>query len=377
MEKKFDLDRTVRLAITVAVIVALYFITRKLSGVLLPFVVSWFIAYLIHPIVNFFQYKCKLKNRTLSVAVTLVLLIAVITSVITLLVHPVSQEVSKMVTLVSSYVSGLSVDNVLPAAWQEGFRDWLARYDWQSLLTFGNIENVLSRITPYIGGLLGGSISMLSWLFVVFISVLYVIFILIDYEKISLGMRDMIPPKFKDAVTGILGDLEIGMNKYFRGQALIAMSVGILFSVGFLFMGLPLAIVVGLFIGLLNMVPYLQVAGIPVCMLLGVLQSADTGTAYWIILLEIAAVFLVVQAIQDLLLTPLIMGNVIGMKPAVMLLALSVWGSLLGVAGMIIALPITTVMISYYKRYVINEDHDERTDSAQLAEPANEPAETV
>ena len=170
-------------------------------------------------------------------------------------------------------------------------------------------------------------------------------------------MRDIVPPKYKTLLLGIIDDLEQGMNKYFRGQALIASSVGILFAIGFSIMGLPLGIIIGLFIGLLNMVPYMQVLGIPPCILLGLLQSADTGTSYWIILLEIAAVFIIVQSIQDLILTPLIMGNVIGMKPAVMLLALSIWGSLLGIAGMIIALPLTTVLISYYKRYVI-EDSD-------------------
>lgn len=353
MEKKFDLDRTVRLCITLVVAVALFLITRQLSGVLLPFVVSWFIAYLIHPIVNFFQYKCKLKNRTVSVIVTLILLISVLAGLIALLIQPISSEITKMVALISSYIQGLSADSLIPQAWQEMLREWLAKYDWQSLLTFDNIENVFSRLSPYIQGIVGGSLSFISGMFVIFVGVLYVIFILIDYEKVSQGMVDLIPPKFKNTITTILADLETGMNKYFRGQALIAMIVGVLFSIGFLIMGLPLAIIVGLFIGLLNMVPYLQVAGIPLCLILGLLQSADTGTAYWIILIEIAAVFLIVQGIQDLLLTPLIMGNVIGMKPAVMLLALSVWGSLLGVAGMIIALPLTTVLISYYKRILL------------------------
>ena len=353
-EYKFDLDRTVRLCFTIVVIIILFLLTRQLSGVLLPFVVSWFIAYLIHPIVNFFQYKCHLKNRTLSVAVTLILLLGLLVGIITALIKPISAEVSKMATLISSYVSGLSVDTVLPAAWQEGFRNWLAQYDWQSLLTLSNIEEVLGKITPYIGGLLGGGISFLGGLMVVFIGFLYVIFILIDYEKITEGAANMIPPRFKQGINSVMKDLENGMNKYFRGQALIAMTVGILFSIGFTIMGLPLAIVIGLFIGLLNMVPYLQVVGIPICMLLGILQSAYTGTAYWVILLEIAAVFLVVQGTQDLLLTPLIMGKTIGMKPAVMLLALSIWGSLFGIAGMIIALPITTVLISYYKRFVLH-----------------------
>lgn len=357
MENKFDLDRTVRLCITISVMIGLYYLTRQLSGVLLPFIVSWFVAYLIHPIVSFVQYKCKVKNRTASVAITMVILLAVVAGLIAILVKPVSEEMAKMLELITAYMSGLTEKEVLPEQWSETFRDWLARYDWQSVLTLSNIEVILNKITPYLGGILGGGLSIVSGLFVMFVSVLYVLFILIDYEKISEGMIDMIPPKYKDVLCDILRDLEIGMNKYFRGQSLIALTVGVMFSIGFLLMGLPLAIVVGLFIGLLNMVPYMQAAGIPICMLLGVLQSADTGTSYWIVLLEIAAVFIVVQAIQDLLLTPMIMGNVIGMKPAVMLLAMSVWGSLLGVAGMIIALPVTTVMISYYKRYLLKADN--------------------
>ena len=66
-------------------------------------------------------------------------------------------------------------------------------------------------------------------------------------------------------------------------------------------------------------------------------------------------VFLVVQAIQDMILTPKIMGNAMGMNAAVMLLSLSIWGSLLGFVGLIIALPLTTLLISYYKRYVLKE----------------------
>ena len=356
-DKPFNLDRTVRLCITIVIVIALFMLTRQLSGVLLPFVVSWFIAYLLHPIVNFLQHKVRLKNRTLSVFVTLTIVVALLTLLIVLLVHPVKSQVSKTITIITEYVGGLNANTILPAAWQETVRDWLSQTDFQAYLTGENISKLISKVTPYIGGLLGGSISFIAGLFVVFICILYIIFILIDYDKISQGMRDIVPPKYKTLLLGIIDDLEQGMNKYFRGQALIASSVGILFAIGFSIMGLPLGIIIGLFIGLLNMVPYMQVLGIPPCILLGLLQSADTGTSYWIILLEIAAVFIIVQSIQDLILTPLIMGNVIGMKPAVMLLALSIWGSLLGIAGMIIALPLTTVLISYYKRYVI-EDSD-------------------
>lgn len=367
MSQPYTLDRTVRLCINIAIAVALFFITKQLSGVLLPFVVSWFLAYLIHPIVNFFQYKCRIKNRAASVIITLIILVILLSLIVFALGKPVSNEIAKMTDIVTAYISGLDAKTILPDAWEDAIRRWLSEIDYMQYLTIGNIESVIEKISPYVGGILGGSVSFVSSLFVIFVGFLYLIFILIDYEQINSGLVEYIPTKYRDTISGIKQDLENGMNKYFRGQALIATCVGILFSIGFLIMGLPLAIVVGLFIGLLNMVPYLQVVGIPVCMLLGVLQSAATGTAYWIILLEIAAVFIVVQSIQDMVLTPLIMGKTIGMKPAVMLLALSIWGSLFGVAGMIIALPMTTVMISYYKRFIISQDDENNKEVADSA----------
>lgn len=366
-ERPYTFDRTVRLVITVAVLVGLFLLTRQLSGVLLPFLISWFLAYLIHPIVSFFQYKLRLKNRTLSVIVTLVCFCAVITGCIALLVPLISSEFAKMGTIVTNYLSGINADTFLPERWQETLREWLKDINLSAWITSGGLTSAISKITPYLGGIVGGSINALMGLTVVFICILYLIFILIDYEKMAKGMVEMIPPKYRQLIGGILSDLSEGMNKYFRGQALIAGIVGILFAIGFSIMRLPLGIVIGLFIGVLNMVPYLQALGIPPCMILGLLQSADTGTGYWIILLEITAVFCIVQSIQDLILTPYIMGNRIGMKPALMLLALSIWGSLLGVAGMIIALPITTVMISYYKRFVLHTD-DNKEDMVSAGE---------
>ncbi len=356
MTKPFTFDRTVRLVITVCVIIALFMITERLSGVLVPFLISWFLAYLIHPIVVFFQHTCRLKHRTLAVAVTLLLLFVLLCGVGFLLLTPITNELIRMGKLLSTYVNNWQIDTILPASWEQAISQRINELDLASVFTAGNINAVFQKATDYLGGIIGGGMSVMSGLFVTFVCLLYLVFILIDYEKISQGFVDAIPPKYRDLISNIKTDLEVGMNKYFRGQAIIASTVGVLFSIGFSIMDLPMAIVIGLFIGLLNMVPYLQGLGIPITMLLGLLQSAETGTAYWIILLEILAVFVIVQMIQDLVLVPLIMGNVIGMNPAIMLLSLSVWGSLLGVAGMIIALPLTTVMISYYKRYVLEED---------------------
>ncbi len=107
-----------------------------------------------------------------------------------------------------------------------------------------------------------GSISLVMSLFSWIIVFLYVVFIMLDYEKISSGFRRMVMPKYRRIVFKIGHDVKISMNHYFRGQALVAFIVGILFSIGFLIIGLPMAIMLGMFIGLLNMVPYLQLVSL-------------------------------------------------------------------------------------------------------------------
>ena len=133
------------------------------------------------------------------------------------------------------------------------------------------------------------------------------------------------------------------MNHYFRGQALVAFIVGILFCIGLAIVGLPMAVVMGLFIGLLNMVPYLQLISLIPTTLLCLVSSVD----------------IIVQCIQDLILTPRIMGKAMGLNPAVILLSLSVWGTLLGFIGLIVALPLTTLLLSYYNIYIETRDDGE------------------
>ncbi len=117
-----------------------------------------------------------------------------------------------------------------------------------------------------------------------------------------------------------------------------------------------MAIFMGLLVGVLNMIPYMHSLGIipPLCIAL--MQSAQGGPDFWVTTLIILIVFIVNQLILDLLLTPKIMGNATGLHPAIILLALSIWGSLMGVLGMIIALPVTTLIVSYYQHFIIDKN---------------------
>ena len=141
-------------------------------------------------------------------------------------------------------------------------------------------------------------------------------------------------------------------NNYFRAQALIASIVGVLFAIGFSIIGLPLGILLGILIGFLNLIPYLQNIAILPAVFLALLKSLDTGQNFWVILGLVLLIFVVVQAIQDGFLVPKIMGNATGLNPAVILLSLSIWGKILGVLGLLIALPMTYLILSYYQRMI-------------------------
>ena len=157
------------------------------------------------------------------------------------------------------------------------------------------------------------------------------------------------------------------MNRYFRGQSLIALCVGILLAIGFKIVGFPLAVILGLFIGVLNLIPYMQAIGIIPMILLSLLKSAETGENFWLIFGAGILVLCIVQCIQDLYLTPRIMGKAMGLNPAIILLSLSIWGTLLGFIGLIIALPLTTLFLSYYKRFILMEEDQSLVEKHELS----------
>lgn len=354
----FSRETIIRSVITIAVLVALYLLVRRLSGVLLPFLISFVVAYMLAPIVNFFQHKCRLKNRVLSIVVTLLLVIGLLTGAVAAVVPAISRQATSLSQSIKTYVSQWDGNEYFSPRVNERIEEIIQSIDIKTLINSEEVQQGIKKVIPILGDWISSGVNALMGLAVAFICILYIIFLLIDYEKISTNWHKYIPNRFRDSIVMLMGDLDRNMNAYFRGQALVASIVGILFAIGFQIIGLPMGIGIGLFIGVLNLVPYLQALGIPPCIILGLIQSAETGRPVWVVMLCVAAVFIIVQTIQDMVLVPTIMGNVTGMGPAWILLSLSVWGSLLGFVGMIIALPVTTLLVSYYKRFVLHMTDD-------------------
>ena len=363
--KKITFDSFIRAVILGAIIIGVLMLLKRLSGVLLPFFLAWLIAYLIYPLVSFFQHKLRLKNRIISIFCALFTLSVIGSVAFYLLVLPMIQEFLRVKDLLIEYFSTTHTASNVPTTLSEFIRQNIDLHILEQMFSQENILDALKVTVPKLWSLISESINLLFGFFTVFLILLYIVFILLDYESISEGWAHLMPKKYRKTVTGILNDVKDGMNRYFRGQALVALCVGILFSIGFLIIDFPLAIGLGLFIGALNMVPYLQIIGFVPTIMLAILKAADTGDNFWIIIASATAVFIVVQIIQDGYLVPRIMGKITGLNPAIILLSLSIWGSLMGMLGMIIALPLTTLMLSYYQRYIINQENIYKTETTE------------
>ena len=355
----YNLDRTVRLVINCVLFAAAIWLVNTLKGVLLPFLVGWLIAYIFEPFVQFNRELLKLKGRVIATLVTLFEVLFFFTVLCYFLIPMIVHESAQMAAMLKAYASTQHSIPFVP----ESIHVFLRRHlDFELLASklsrdewLGMIEDGLSASWSVITGSISILMSVFSWAVVL----LYVVFIMIDCERIYNGVRHMVMPKYRKRVFSVAHDVKVSMNRYFRGQALVSFIVGVLFSIGFLIIGLPMAVVLGMFIGLLNMVPYLQLVSLIPTTLICLVCSVSGDASFWTLFWEAMAVYIIVQAIQDFFLTPRIIGKAMSMNPAIIFLSLSVWGTLLGLIGLIIAIPLTTLLLSYYDRYMIKQGAEE------------------
>ena len=348
-QNEVTLGRFLRIILVMATLAITYLILDSLSGILLPFAIAWLLAYFINPLVNFIQNKMRFRFRILSTVVALLLIAAVLYGVAMLVFPSIVNEFNVLKDFIILFLNENLGNATIPEPVVAFIRDMFNEKGFADIVQ--GKSDIISSLAGHFQGVVLGTLDVVKQLFAMTITLLYLFFILLDFERLSRGWKPYVPKKWRGIVGKLWGDLVGGMNQYFRGQALVALCVGILYATGFYIVDFPAAIAFGLFIGILNLVPYLQLVSVVPMVLLAVLKAASTGGDFWMILLSACVVLAVVQVIQDMFLVPYIMGKRMNLHPAVILLSLSVWGKLLGLLGMIVALPLTTIMLAYLKRY--------------------------
>lgn len=336
---------------TLLLITSVYLI-YVLKEVLAPFLIALFISYLLNPLITLIQSRLKIKKRSLAVGIGLILTTFIILSTSLVCTPIINKEFQKAAIIIKEYAEFIPP---IPNEINDQLTEFIQSDYAKDFFNSNSINETINKVFPFLKSLFTESVDFLKSIFSLFLIIIYLIFILQGYPKFSNSWLKWIPIKYRKNANDITSDLNEGMRSYFRGQALIALIVGVLFCIGFSIIGLPLAILLGILIGLLNLVPYLQVLGFIPALLLSILHSMETGQNIWLTLGVTVLVFFVIQLIQETILIPKIMNKVTGLHPAIILLSLSIWGSLLGLTGLILALPITTLLLSYYKRFINNE----------------------
>ena len=355
-EKPLNYERLLRQAGLWSLAIAVFLLIDYLSEVLLPFFIAWVFAYLLNPMVLFVERRLHIP-RALSIILTLIIVVGVLSGVIYLIIPPMFEQFEKLGSLVTDYIHKTANIDSIPDAVARWFNE--NHHDIEKFFKSKDFTDGLKTIMPGVFTFLGQTYSVIVSIIASFITLLYMFFILLDYEYLSENWIRIFPKKYRPFWQELMDDAKVALSNYIRGQGLVALIMGILFCIGFTIIDFPMAIGLGIMIGIMDMVPYLHTLALIPTVLLALLKSADTGQNFWIILVSALIVFIVVQLICDMVVTPKVMGKAMGLNPAILLLSLSVWGALLGFLGLIIALPLTTLLIAYYQRYVTKEDEKE------------------
>ncbi|MGD9302198.1 MAG: AI-2E family transporter [Desulfobacterales bacterium] len=373
-QRPYTFDRVVRILLGLSILVGLIWLTGYLSDVLIPFAIALLMAYLTNPLVVLVQKKIPHRAAAVSISLFAIIVAAILVS--WFVIPRIAGEVIQMGRIVTDLVNNADLaekaSQQLPADLWQVIKRFFARPEIKSFFEDIDIwkigQAVAKKILPGVWGLITGTASFLAGLIGLFVIGLYFIFLLLDYETVQ-GWKGLLPPAHRDSIAGLVDDFEAAMSNYFRGQAAVAFICGVLFALGFALVGLPLGILLGLFVGLLNMVPYLQIIGLIPAALLALVHAIQAGVNIWLVLGLTGLVFVVVQIIQDVILVPRIMGKVTGLNPAMMMLSLSIWGKLLGLLGMIIALPVTCLLLVYYRRLIHSTPSLSNSNKPQANQP--------
>ena len=373
MSKEITFDKFIRWAGIVTLVIAVLYITNYLSEVLLPFFIAWFFAYLLYPVVKFIEQKLHVKVRAISILLAMGAAIAIVGGVIWLIIPPMIDQFDKLGEVLTRWVHQTTHTNNLTMLIKEWLQD--NQTTIERCLKSKDFSDALKTTMPKVFSVVSQTATVLMSIVASMITLLYMFFILLDYETLTANWVRIFPKKNRPFWSVLMKDVERELNNYIRGQGLVALCMGIMFCIGFTIIGFPMAIGLGILIGIMDLVPYLHTFALIPTAFLAMLKAADTGQNFWLVFGLAVLVLCVVQVITDMVVTTKIMGKAMGLNPAILLLSLSVWGALLGFLGLIVALPLTTLIIAYWQRYVTKEKpqyHEETGENVPISDKNEE-----
>jgi predicted PurR-regulated permease PerM len=314
-----------------------------LGPVLTPFIVAAVLAYALHPAVEALAAR-RVPRLAAVVLVEVVAIVALLALV--LLVIPV---IVKEVPLLKEQVP-LLIERA-----NKSLVPWLAQFGIHVSLDSASIKAFLLKaldenFEDWMGTVLssariGGSM-LLALIGNALLMPLVLFYLLLDWQNLVERAQALIPPRQRPAVLGFLDECDTVLGQYLRGQLLVMVVLAVYFSVALAIAGFDLALPVGVFTGLAFFIPYLGFGlGLVLALLAGALQFGG-----WYGVIAVAVIYGVGQVTESLVLTPRLVGERIGLNPLAVIFALLAFGHLFGFVGVLIALPVSAVLLVALRR---------------------------
>jgi len=223
-----------------------------------------------------------------------------------------------------------------------------------------NLPKIPGMVWAFVRSSVGGFLGVFGFLLSFIIVPLYLYYFLIESAKIQASWSDYLPLRassFKDEVVSCLNEINGYLIAFFRGQLFVSVINGIATGIGLVVVGLDFGLLIGLALCVAGIIPYL---GIALCwipaVIIGAVQGGSAlipGDPWWVMPLVVTGVFVLVQQIDALFITPRVVGEAVGLHPMTVIASVLVWGLLLGgLLGAILAVPLTASVKVLFQRYI-------------------------
>ncbi len=325
--------------------IASVFLITYLFDILLPFFIGIFIAFLLDPIVDWFENK-KL-NRAFGTTVVLIIFIVII-SMITLLILP----------LLLSQIKSFLIDFPEVTNNLNKKINLLINY-FQKKIVFtnasSNINEFLPNITDFFTGFLrkiiSSSLAIFNIISLLLLTPIVSWYFLKDWDKILKSTFSVVPPKYKTLTIDYARNINTIFDSYLRGQILVSIILSFFYFLSFYFLGLNYSLFVGIFAGSFSFIPFVGIIiSLFITSMLTYLQFMDVY-----LLLYVVLIFFMGQLLESNFLTPKLIGKKLGLHPLIVLLAIFIFGALFGILGIIFATPLMATIILILKRNIISK----------------------
>lgn len=310
-----------------------------LQPILMPFLAASLLAYLADPAAD--RLERSGLSRTMSVVVVFLVMSTLVMMVLLFLLPKLGHQVQVMVKLVPAVI-GMVETRLIP--WlQSTLGVSLADLDWESvrLLLTGHWQQTGNLVKDLFSGIGQSGLALAAWLANLVLIPVVMFYMLRDWDLMIERIGHLLPRNVEPKVRLWALECDEVLGAFIKGQLLVMFALGVIYAVGLWFVGLELALLVGILAGLASIVPYMGfIIGIVAAAVAAMLQFNDITVLAWV-----GLVFAIGQALEGMVLTPLLVGDRIGLHPVAVIFAIMAGGQLFGFVGILIALPVAAVIM--------------------------------